>query len=261
MRFADFLITTAAVCVFAASPALADEKDKAPSNSSASATMKSPPDFSAMFAMFDKMFPPQPDPDPTRLALARTSVKAMWPDGAYGQMMSSFVGTMYDRAMQMKASDFAAMGGKPGGKPASGAELSLHDSVAGKDPYFDRRVAAFREVITEELGKVSAIIDPRMREGLARAMARKFDAQQLGEINRFFATPAGQKFAGQYMQLWVDPDTIRSIFGSMPEMMKLMPEMMEKLKVANDKFPKPSKAAETNKTAGNTAKPPAKKSK
>ena len=88
------------------------------------------------------------------------------------------------------------------------------------------------------MGKVSAIIDPRMREGLARAMARRFDGQQLADINRFFATPSGHAFAGQYMQLWMDPDTIRSIFGSMPEMMKLMPDMMQRIKAANDRFPR-----------------------
>jgi hypothetical protein len=99
-----------------------------------------------------------------------------------------------------------------------------------------------RQVVAEELGTVSAIIDPRMREGLARALARRFDAQQLSDLNRFFATPTGHAFAGQYMQLWIDPDTVRSIFSSMPDMMKLMPEMMDKFKAANDKFPKPPEA-------------------
>ena len=200
-----------------------------------------------MFAIFDKIFPPQPDPDPARLALARTSVQSMWPDGNYGQIMTSFLGSMVDRAMQLKTSDFAAMGG-PRAHPAAGTDLSLHDTLAGKDPYFDQRVAALRQVATDEIGKISAVLDPRIREGLARSMARKFDAQQLGEINRFFATPAGQKFASQYVQLWMDPDAMRSMMAAMPEMMKLMPEMMEKLKAANDKFPKPPKPAEPAKS-------------
>jgi hypothetical protein len=105
-------------------------------------------------------------------------------------------------------------------------------------------MAAIRDVMTEEVGKISAIIDPRMREGLARAMARRFDAQQLTDINGFFATPSGRAFGSQYMQLWMDADTIRSIFSSMPEMMKLMPEMMQKIKAATDKFPSPKKASD-----------------
>lgn len=206
------------------------------------AAAKSAPNLESMLALIDKLFPPQPDPDPARLALANTSVQAMWPDGAYGKMMTGFMGGMFERAMKLKGSDLAGLGGKL--KPGTDAkDASLHDTVAAKDPYFDRRVAAMREVADEEVGKVSTIIDPQMREGLARAMARRFDARQLNDINAFFATPSGRALASQYMQLWVDPDTIRSLFGSMPEMMKLMPEMMEKFKAANDQFPKPAAPA------------------
>lgn len=220
---------------------------------STQAEKKSPPNFDAIFGLVDKVFPPQPDPDPARLALSRTSVQAMWPDGAYGRMMVDFMGGMIDHAMQLKKSDLAELGGKakPAAASADARDLSLHDEIAGKDPYFDKRMAAIRAVVDEEIGKVSVIIDPKIREGLARAMARRFDGQQLADINRFFATPSGHAFAGQYMQLWLDPDTIRSVFTSMPEMMKLMPDMMQKIKAANDKFPAPPKPAakETKPTA------------
>ena len=234
-----------ALSILAAARASAEGPEKPSSKAVASsAAIKSPPNFDAMFAFIDKLFPPQPDPDPARLALARTSVQSMWPEGAYGQMITGFMGPMFDRMMQLKTSDFAAMVGMTSSrmKVNTGKDVSLHDQAAGKDPYFDQRVAAMRGVVTEELGKVSAIIDPRMRDGLARALARRFDTQQLSDLNRFFATPTGQKFAGQYMQLWVDPETIRSVVGTMPEMMKLMPEMMQKFSAANDKFPKPSEA-------------------
>jgi hypothetical protein len=201
--------------------------------------VKSPPKLDAIFGIFDKLFPPQPEPDPARLSLARTSAAAMWPEGSYGKMMTGFMGGVVDHAMQLKGSDFAAIAGKP--EKASAHDLSIHDQAAAKDPYFDQRVAAIRAVVAEEFGKVSTVVDPRMREGLARAMARRFDAQQLNDINRFFATPAGRSFAGQYLQLWVDPDTIRSIFASMPELFKLMPEMQAKIKAADDRFPKPPK--------------------
>jgi hypothetical protein len=241
MRGVIFSLGT--LSILAGAPASAAGPESASSKAvTASAAVKSPPNFDAMFAFVDKLFPPQPDPDPARLALARTSVQSMWPQGAYGQMMTDFMGPMFDRMMQLKTSDFAAMGAKTSSATSTGKGLSLHDQVAGKDPYFDKRVAAMRQVVAEELGTVSAIIDPRMREGLARALARRFDAQQLSDLNCFFATPTGHAFAGQYMQLWIDPDTVRSIFSSMPDMMKLMPEMMDKFKAANDKFPKPPEA-------------------
>jgi hypothetical protein len=202
---------------------------------------KSPPNFEAMFAFFDKLFPPQPEPDPARLALARTTVTAMWPDGAYGKIMTGFMGGVFDRVMQLKKSDLAGLDPKATKTSASATtkDLSLHDQAAAKDPYFDQRMAAMREVVGEEFGKISAIIDPRIREGLARSMARRFDAQQLNDVNAFFATPSGRALASQSMQLWVDPDMMRSLFSAMPEMMKLMPDIMQRVKAANDRFPKP----------------------
>jgi hypothetical protein len=210
--------------------------------------LKSPANLDAVIAMMDKMFPALPDPDPARLALARPAVTAMWPDGSYGKMMTGMMGTMFNRALQLKNSDLAAMGtpAKPGAVPAN-ADLSLHDQAVAKDPYFDQRMAAMRDVLDEEASKVSLIIDPRMRDGLARAMARRFDAQQLTDIDAFFDSPSGHALAGQYMQLWVDPETLRSLFQSMPEMMKLMPDMMAKIKAANDKFPAPPKTPTTAK--------------
>jgi hypothetical protein len=166
----------------------------------------------------------------------------MWPEGAYGKMMTSFMGGMFDRVMSLKQSDFAALASKPAKTSATaGVDLSLHDQAAAKDPHFDQRMAAIREAVGDEFGKISAIIDPRVRDGLARSMARRFDAQQLNDINTFFATPSGRALASQSMQLWVDPDMLRSLFGAMPEMIKLMPDMMQKMKAVDDKFPKPPK--------------------
>jgi hypothetical protein len=41
------------------------------------------------------------------------------------------------------------------------------------------------------------------------------------------------------MQLWLDPDMLRGMMSSMPEMIKLMPDVMKRVKEANDKFPAP----------------------
>jgi hypothetical protein len=203
----------------------------------------SPPDLGAVLALVDKLFPPQPDPDPARLALARTAVNVMWPDGSYGKIMSGMFGGMFDRAMQMKGSDFAAFSSKPAKPPLPSLDPTLHDVLATKDPYFDQRTAAIRTVLEEEAGKISAIVDPRMRDGLSRAMARRLDEHQLADVNAFFATQSGRAFASQYMQLWLDPDAMRSLIDTTPDMMKLMPEMMQRIKAADDKFPQPPKEA------------------
>ena len=213
------------------------------------AAKKGVPNFDAMISVVDKMFPPQPDPSPERLALARSSVQMMWPDGSYAKMMTGFIGNIFTGMMQIKKSDLASIGGT-GAKVSANAPAdsqTLHDKAAAKDPYFDKRMLAMRAVIEEEIGKLSVIIDPRIREGLARSMARRFDARQLNDINRFFATPSGRALASEYSQLWFEPDMLRAMTSAFPEMMKLMPDAMQKLKGANDKFPKPPGSASATK--------------
>lgn len=103
----------------------------------------------------------------------------MWPDGSYGKILTGMFGGMFDRAMQMKGSDFAAFNDKPTKAPLPSMDPTLHDALATKDPYFDQRAAAIRAVLEDEAGKFSAVVDPRMRDGLSRAMARRLDEQQL----------------------------------------------------------------------------------
>jgi hypothetical protein len=253
MRGSMISLVTAAVLAFAPTSALADAPAHQPG---APATVLSPapaakpatkaaPNFDAMMGAIDKMFPPQPEPDPARLALARTSVQAMWPDGAYARMMTGFVGNLFTGVMQMKKSDLAPVGGKAAKTSASAAgdDQTIHDKAAAKDPYFDQRMAAMRGVIDEEIGKMSVVIDPRVREGMARSMAHRFDSKQLADINAFFATPSGHALASEYAQLWFEPDTLRSMMSAFPEMMKLMPDAMQKIKAIDAKYPKPASPA------------------
>ena len=202
------------------------------------------PDLATMFAMFDKLFPPQPDPDPARLALARTTVhQGLLPSGSFGQAMGSVMGSMVDRVLAMKESDLADV--LPHPKPAKGAQpkppstKSLHQSLIDDDPYFDERMRLTRGAIEAELVKLSAIVEPRLQEGLARAVARRFEARQLTDINAFFATDSGRALGKQYMALWFDPDLSRAMMAGIPEMIALAPGAMQRVEAATAGLPKP----------------------
>ena len=153
---------------------------------------------------------------------------------------------MADRVMGLTDADFGKTGDK--GKPAD--TMTLKQKLAKDDPYFDQRMAIMERVIGEELAKVAAIIEPKLREGLARSMARKFDEKQLADINAFLATDSGKAFGSQTMAMWVDPDVLRSMMTSFPEVMKAMPEAMKRVETETAHLPKPKKAE---------AKAPAKK--
>lgn len=183
--------------------------------------------------LFDKLFPAGPEPEPARLAAAREMSFAMFPKGAYAEAMNGFTDKMADHVLNMSEADFADLAPpKPkikkaalAAKPPSTEPLRL--AMARKDPMFDAKVAAGKAFVRTMFVKVGDVAEPRFREGMARSMARRFDAQQLGEIQRFLATPTGAAYGRQMMGLWFDPEVMRGAYQSLPEMMKLMPDMMK----------------------------------
>ena len=236
------LIVAPAALLLAASPAIASpipEKPAAtPSARSKPAPTAKKPDFdmSQMMAVFDKIFPAQPDPLPQRLALSRTTVQGLFPDGTYARMMNGMMHSVVDRVMGLSDADFGKAGTKGEASP------TLREKLAKDDPYFDQRMAITERVLGEEFAKVSAIIEPKVREGLARSLARKFDEKQLADINAFLATDSGKAFGSQSMAMWVDPDVMRAVFTSLPEVMKEMPEAMKRVETETAHLPKPKKA-------------------
>lgn len=192
-----------------------------------------------MMAMFDRIFPAQPDPPPARLALARSTAAGVLPDGTYAAMFEEMMGGMVDRFLGLSAADFEK---DSKGKPADTA--TLRQELAKDDPHFDERMRITRRVVGEELVKISALMEPRLRDGLARAIARRFDERQLVEINAFLATETGRAFGSQSMRMWVDPDVMRSMFQSFPDMMTAVPGAIQRLERETAHLPKPPKKDE-----------------
>ena len=202
----------------------------------ATVTVAPKPDVDPMAAMamvqkmMDKLFPVGPDPDPARLALARPMVQTMFPDGAYAQAANNFMNNMVDRGLMMSEADLAqlipttANKGKTAKPPST---VPFRTMLAEKEPNFDAKLAAVRAFMNQTLVKFGAIEEPKFREGMARAMARRFDAGQMAEISSFLRTPTGQAYGREMIGLWFEPDVIHSAMTVLPDMMKMMPDMMK----------------------------------
>jgi hypothetical protein len=200
------------------------------------------PDMALMLQMFDKFFPAQPEPDPARLALARTTALALLPPDSLGKGVSDMMGGMFEHVLAMRASDF------PGTKlkapaPGSPGDETFHQSLVAKDPHFDERMRLTRAAVAAEFMRVSALLEPRLRDGLSRAVARRFDQRQLADINAFFATDSGRALGNHFLGLWFDPDLMRSMMAAMPDMMVAMPGAMARIEAATAHLPKPPKPA------------------
>ena len=204
----------------------------------------------AMFAdmavkALDRILPPQPDPEPARLALARTTMNGFMPAGSFyrmGNVMTdNLMNGVYDRLMRMTGTELSNAVGLP---IASGddAGLTLRQKASKGDPLFDARIKAYAAAFKDEMRLTMGIMEPRMREGMARAMARRFDAIQLTDLNRFFATPTGRAFGQDMMLIWIDGDVFRGMFASLPDMMRAMPQSAGRFAAIDQRYPWPKKA-------------------
>jgi len=218
----------------ATSPKTTPSSAKPPVVQTAPASKDKTPDPAEVMAfmtkVMDRMFPAGPEPDPARMALARQATLTMFPNGAYAQAMNGFVDTMVDRVLSMSEADFAELmpPGTPkkkgsAAKPPSAEPLRV--MLSRDDPSFDAKLAAGKAFVQTTMTKLGGVAEPRFRDGMARALARKFDARQLAEIQGFLATPTGQAYGREMVGLWFEPDVMRGTFEAFPDMMKLMPDI------------------------------------
>ena len=186
--------------------------------------------------------------DPARLAAARPVVDRVWPLGTFrrvmqssmDQMTNSMLGAMFD----MKASDVAKSAGDGKAAAAAGTE-TLGEAARRADPAFDERMRITMRVTTDEMATLMTRIEPDVREALARVMAKRFTAPELGELDRFFATPAGTKYASESMLLATDPEMIGASMKFMPMFLEAMPAIQKKLEAATKHLPPPPKPRRT----------------
>jgi hypothetical protein len=80
-------------------------------------------------------------------------------------------------------------------------------------------------------------VEPEVRAAMARAYARRFTVAQLGDLERFFATPTGAVYANESMMLMMGPDMMQAMQSFMPRLMKEMPTIMARVQEATKDLP------------------------
>ena len=239
-----FLTAAAAALLTAAAPGPIDaeagaEKAQATPSKTTEAEKLDPMKF---LSMFDKMFPAGPEPEPQRLALSRTATKALLADGTYVRAMDDIMSGIFDRMLDINLAQFAEADKK--GKSDAG---TVRDSIRKDDPHFDQRMGIVRKIAADEMAKLSIYIEPKLREGLARSLARRLDARQLGDLNAFLATDSGRAFGRETMTMWLDADVMRSMVMSTPDILMALPGAMKRIEESTAHLPKPKKKAQAKK--------------
>ena len=188
---------------------------------------------------------PLPPVDPVRLAAARPVIDRIWATGTYARvmhtMMDQFVQGSMARMMAMKPDDLLA-GFMPPPKPdKAGAPKppseTLGEMAYKKDPYFQQRMTLTMRVVGDEMARVMTQVEPGVRDALAHAYARRFTVAQLGELDRFFATPTGAAYAADSTTLMMSPEMGEAMQGLTPLIIKAIPDIGAKIAEATKSLP------------------------
>lgn len=188
----------------------------------AEAKAKMQKEMDEAIALVEKMFDTSslPPIEPARLALAQKTMGALVPAGSLERMMDNLYGKMFKTIM-----------GEFGGQSdlmlsiQTGVEsdqiAKLDEATKGKvadmfDPHRKEREDQITKVIKPLISEVLGDMEPPMREGLAKAYARKFTAAQLTDLNGFLATPTGTLYANEWMALQADPEVMVAVIKAIP---------------------------------------------
>ncbi len=207
---------------------VADEADwEAGAGSKASladAKAKMQKEMDATIALIETMFDTSelPPIEPARLSLAERTTAALIPSGSLEKMMDNLYGKMLRTVLgEMGSNSDLMLSIKTGVESEKIAALDANTKNAVADlfdPHRKEREAQVIKVVRPLISEALADIEAPMRAGLAKAYARKFSADQLTELNSFFATPTGQSFAGESLALQADPEVMLAVVKAIPPM-------------------------------------------
>jgi hypothetical protein len=192
-----------------------------------------------------------PTADAAKLDVATRIAGTMFPDGTYRKMMSGtfdqIMTSAFDSMGDLPMRDIAIAAGMKEEDVPKTEPGAMKEVMAILDPAYRQRMDLGMKAMMGSMVDLFEKFEPAMRAGLAEAYAKRFDAGQLSELERFFITPTGKLYAEQSMLVYSDPAVMKQMTAMMPDMMKQMPKMIGAMTDATKDLPKARKYADLTK--------------
>ena len=168
--------------------------------------------------------------DPARLAEARLVIARLLPPGVYRTLMTSTMGPLIDNmGDSMKAlplRQLAEVGGLDATQAAALDRVDLERVIAIYDPHWRERSQVTMRAMFTAMGDFFTTLEPELREAYAQAFANRFSLAELQDLNRFYQTPTGAKFATQFLTISTDPAIAGEMRVVMPKVVAQMPTFL-----------------------------------
>ncbi|MDZ4275232.1 MAG: DUF2059 domain-containing protein [Erythrobacter sp.] len=210
------LLTAAAagLALLVATPALAAQ-DSAPIASSEA------DELAAMTEMFSKMFTAEP-------LTAEQLIAKVIPEGTMAEMMDKVYNGVMGPMMAAAPDGATATLARQIGLPPYALDLG-EDHAAELaslfDPAWAERQQREMAMIPAMMKDVMTLMEPGMRKAMAELYAIRFSDSDLAEIDAFFSTPTGAKYARESFLMASDPRIMAASMDAMPALMGMMGDM------------------------------------
>ena len=183
--------------------------------------------------------------DPATLAAARRVAAHLMPPGIYkqimGPMMDPILGNMGQSMKALPLRQLAQLGGMTAEEAAKLDHVDMATVMAIYDPHWEERMRLSMRAMIDSMADFFTTMEPDMREGMAKAYAHRFTLAELDDVDRFFGTPSGEKFANRYMTIMTDPAVAAQMKALMPKMIAQMPRFVAAAQKATAALPAPRK--------------------
>lgn len=232
------LAAPVSLALVAATPVLAqDDTLEAPASEDMGMDM-----MAGMGAMFGEMFKVEPltAEQQARMPAATAIAAKILPDGTMSEMFEGMMSDLMGPLMNM--------GPPPASQTISRAlgisdyELDLTDEQKAElaaliDPAWEERSKREAAVMPEVMGDLMSAMEPGMRKAMAELYAIKFDQGELTQLDAFFSTDLGAKFARESYAMATDKRMIGASLEMMPEMMGAIGDIKTKVDAATADLP------------------------
>ncbi|HSF13767.1 MAG TPA: DUF2059 domain-containing protein [Erythrobacter sp.] len=174
-----------------------------------------------MFAGLFTKEPLTPEQE-ARLPAAEQLIAKVIPAGTMGEMIDKMMGGVLGPMMAMGPDGATStIAEKIGTEPYA---LDLTEEQAGElaslfDPAWAERQQREMAMIPDMMKEMVALTEPGMRKAMSELYAIRFSQSELEEINAFFSTGTGGKYARESFLMASDPRIMASTMEAMPALM------------------------------------------
>lgn len=242
-----FLSTAAATMALSnpvlANPVLAQTEQQEPVKTSAE---QGASELEAFTKMFENIYEKDDSPiEPALLAKGERIANAVVPTGSYRKIIAEtfkkVVEPMMEGMDQIPLSVITNFAGvseeevtlKPGAK--------LSDIMMIVDPHYKQRNRTMMSKLSDIMIDLSDDIEPSIRDGMAKAYARRFSAKDLEAVAQFYETESGAKIAGESLGIFASPEVMSASMEMMPKFMERFFGEMEAITKGSEDLPPPRK--------------------